>query len=91
VVWVQVVKALIMNELHASGEISETYKDCEELLSCSLEDSELQETIDEVASTQRRVVHQDEHMTVLDSRIDGQWQRCGILFQQCLAAFVVHV
>lgn len=71
-----------MNELHANGEIPETAEHCEELLSSALQGSELQETIDEVASTQRRVVHEDDHIIVLDSRIDDQWQRCAML-QHC--------
>jgi hypothetical protein len=76
-----VMKALLMNELHENGEISETSKSCEELLSDALQDDELPEFIEEVASMQRRIVHQDDHMTVLDSRIDGQWQRCDPSFQ----------
>lgn len=75
----QVVKALIMNELHESGELPEIATRCEELLSSALETRQLQETIDEVAGTQRIVVQQDDHITVLDSRIGEQWQRFAIL------------
>lgn len=72
---VQVVKALIMNELHASGEMPEAAQQCEELLSSALEDAELNETIQDVADTQRQVVHEDGHVVVLDSRVVDHWQR----------------
>ena len=72
----QVVKALIMNELHASGDMPEAAQECEELLSAALEEGELRDTIQDVANAQRRVVHDDGHLLVLDSRIGEHWQRC---------------
>lgn len=79
----QVVKALIMNEIHAAGEYPETSQKCEKMLGAALEETELRGIIDELSSAQRTVVHSDDHITVLDSRFDNHWQR-DVVLNSCL-------
>jgi hypothetical protein len=72
----QIVKALLMNETQANEEVGATGAELAVLLEDALDSSDLEDAAQSYSEETREVVFSDGRIDVVDSCVDGQWQRC---------------
>jgi hypothetical protein len=74
----QVVKAALLTDVHDSGDVDATAPELESLLGDTLDTAAWEEAAQAFSHSGREVVHSNGSLEVVDSLIDGQWQRYAV-------------